>query len=215
MYDAVYDADRLVVGFDLDMTLVDSRQGIVDCMQRTLRTRGVTATEQQLWPLIGAPLLDNLALFLPDDQVEDAATDYRADYLVQAIEVTVLLPGARDLVDAIHAAGGKVLVVSAKNPAAVQAVLEHVGITPDIVVGDLFGHDKAGPLSEHHATAYIGDHSGDMHAAGTAGVRAVGVTTGPTDAAALLAAGADVVVDDLAELVPRLADLAAGAPAAK
>lgn len=210
----VYDAQQLVVGFDLDMTLVDSRRGIVECMQRVLAARGVTATEQELWPLIGAPLLDNLALFLPDDQVAGAADDYRADYLVQAIEVTVPLPGARELVDAVHEAGGRVLVVSAKNPAAVHAVLEHVGITPDIVVGDLFGHDKAAPLREQGATAYVGDHRGDMQAARTAGVRGVGVTTGPTDAEALRAAGAEMVVDDLHELVPRLADLSAGAAAA-
>ncbi len=192
------------------MTLVDSRQGIVGCMQRALAARGVTAAEDQLWPLIGAPLLDNLALFLPDDQVAAAAADYRADYLVRAIEVTVLLPGARELVDAIHDAGGTVLVVSAKNPTAVKAVLEHVGVHPDIVVGDVFGHDKATPLREHRATAYIGDHSGDMHAAKTAEVRVIGVATGPTDAESLLEAGADLVVDDLGDLVARLDELTAG-----
>lgn len=191
------------------MTLVDSRQGIVDCMQRTLQRRGVTATDEQLWPLIGAPLLDNLALFLPADQVAAAAEDYRADYLVRAVEVTVPLPGARELVGAIHAQGGKVLVVSAKHPPAVVATLEHVGVAPDIVVGDLFGHDKSGPLREHAATSYVGDHAGDMHAARAAGVTAVAVTSGPTSREALHEAGADLVVDDLTELVPRLAELAA------
>lgn len=210
----VYDAGRLVVGFDLDMTLVDSRRGIVECMQRVLQARGVTATEQELWPLIGAPLLDNLALFLPDEQVHAAADDYRADYLVHAVEVTTPLPGAHELVDVIHEAGGTVLVVSAKNPAAVHAVLEHVGIEPDVVVGELFSHDKAGPLRERHATAYVGDHSGDMQAARSAGVHGVGVTTGPADAATLRAAGADLVVEDLHELIPRLAELSAGAAAA-
>lgn len=203
----MYDARRLVVGFDLDMTLVDSRQGIVECMQRVLGSRGVTATDEQLWPLIGAPLLANLAQFLPTEQVEAAAEDYRADYLVRAVEVTVALPGARELVDAIHAEGGTVLVVSAKNPPAVKATLEHVGITPDVVEGDLFGHDKSGPLREHAATAYVGDHAGDMYAARAAGATAVGVTSGPTGAVALTEAGADLVVDSLTELIPRLREL--------
>lgn len=198
----------LVVGFDLDMTLVDSSSGIVECMQRALGARGVTAKQEQLWPLIGAPLLDNLALFLPEDQLEAAADDYRADYLVRAIEMTVPLPGARELVDAIHRSGGTVLVVSAKNPTAVRATLEHVGIHPDLVVGDLFGHDKAGPLREHGATAYVGDHVGDMHAAQSAGTVAVGVASGPTAPDALAAAGADLVVVELTELVPRLGELA-------
>lgn len=193
------------------MTLVDSRAGIVDCMQRSLRKHGLTVTEEQLWPLIGAPLVDNLAVFLPKDQVERAAVEYRADYLENAIESTVPLPGARELVSAIHAASGTVLVVSAKYPPAVEAVLQHVGITPDVVVGDLFGADKAGPLREHGASSYVGDHVGDMHAAQAAGVRAVGVASGPTDAATLQAAGADLVVAELAELVPRLPELAASA----
>lgn len=205
---SVYDANRLVVGFDLDMTLVDSRRGIVACMQSALAGRGVTATPEQLWPLIGAPLLDNLALFLPADQVEQAAADYRADYLVRAVEMTVPLPGARELVPAIHAAGGTVLVVSAKHPTAVKATLEHVGISPDVVVGDLFAHDKSGPLREHRATAYVGDHVGDMQAAHAAGVTAVGVTTGPADTQTLRTAGADLIVDSLSALVPRLAELA-------
>lgn len=199
---------RLVVGFDLDMTLVDSSRGIVECMQRAIAQRGATATEAQLWPLIGAPLLDNLAVFLPADQVEAAADDYRADYLVRAIEMTVAMPGAVELVAAIRDAGGTVLVVSAKSPPAVLATLEHVGIQPDLVVGDLFGHDKAGPLREQGATAYVGDHVGDMHAARTADVFAVGVSSGPTSPEALASAGADLVVADLTELVPRLGDFA-------
>ncbi|RNI25123.1 HAD family hydrolase [Flexivirga caeni] len=197
----------LVVGFDLDMTLVDSRHSIAGSMRKVLQERGVAATDEQLWPLIGAPLLDNLGHFLPAGQVVAAAADYRAHYLQHAIELTVPLPGAAALVAAIHETGGTVLVVSAKNPPAVRATLEHVGIVPDVVVGDLFGHDKSAPLREHGATAYVGDHAGDMHAARAAEAVAVGVTTGPADAVTLRAAGADLIVGELTELVPRLGEL--------
>lgn len=200
---------RLAVGFDLDMTLVDSSLGILHCMRKVLHARGVPATDEQLWPLLGAPLDSNLAQFLPADQVAGAAAAYRAAYLVEAIDSTVPLPGALELVAAIHASGGQVLVVSAKNPVAVQAVLEHVGIAPDLVVGDLFAHDKAGPLIEHGATAYVGDHPGDMSAGRTADVVTVGVASGAFDADALWAAGAQIVVPSLGDLVPRLHDLAA------
>ncbi|WP_265443438.1 HAD family hydrolase [Flexivirga meconopsidis] len=198
----------LTVGFDLDMTLVDSSRGILDCMKHVLHARGVDATDAQLWPLLGAPLRDNLSHFLPADEVASAAADYRAHYLEHAIEVTVAMPGAVELVDAIHAAGGTVLVVSAKHPVAVQAVLEHVGIRPDVVVGDLFARDKAGPLREYAATAYVGDHVGDQQAAHAADALAVGVTTGPHDAATLREAGADLVVGSLTELTGRVAELA-------
>lgn len=194
----------LVVGFDLDMTLVDSRRGIVECMQLVLRGQGHDVDEEQLWPLIGAPLEDNLAVFLPGEQVPAAAESYRAAYLQQAVQVTTALPGAVALVDRIHADGGRVLVVSAKAPAAVQAVLAHVGLRPDVVVGGVFSHDKAVPLREHGALLYVGDHQGDMYAARTASAYAIGVTTGPHDEALLRAAGADAVVPDLMTLQRQL-----------
>ncbi len=193
-----------VVGFDLDMTLVDSRQGIVDCMQRILGGRGIPVTEDQLWPLIGAPLVDNLGQFLPTDQVSAAAEDYRADYLRHAVQVTTVLPGAVDLIDRLHADGAQVLVVSAKSTPAVQAVLEHVGLAPDVIAGDVYAADKAVPLRAHGARMYVGDHQGDMRAAEAATAYAVGVLTGPHTEAQLRAAGAQAVVPDLIVLRERL-----------
>ena len=193
-----------VVGFDLDMTLVDSRQGIVECMQRVLSARGVTAGDEQLWPLIGAPLEANLGRFLQDSQVDGAADDYRTVYLQHAVRLTTALPGAGELLDLIHADGGRVLVVSAKSPAAVHAVLDHVGLRPDVVVGAVFAEDKAVPLRAHAARMYVGDHQGDMYAARAASAYAVGVTTGPHDEATLREAGADAVVPDLLRLGEQL-----------
>ncbi len=193
-----------VVGFDLDMTLVDSRVGIVRCMQHVLTERGVQAGERDLWSLIGAPLEDNLAKYLPADQVRGAADAYRAAYLQLAIEPTHALPGARDVFDAIRARSGRVIVVSAKNAHAVHVVLDHVGLVPDVVAGDRFAEAKAVTLREQGAMMYVGDHTGDMRAAHAAGARAIGVLTGPHDAEALRAAGADEVLGGLAELVPLL-----------
>ncbi|MDE9365046.1 HAD family hydrolase [Luteipulveratus sp. YIM 133132] len=193
-----------VVGFDLDMTLVDSRAGIVACMHHALELHGGSASDEQLAPLIGAPLRDNLALFLPDDRVEAAMADYRSSYLVDAVPVTTAMPGAAELLDAIRERGGRVVVVSAKVEPAIHAVLEHVGLRPDAVAGDLFAEGKASALREHGATTYVGDHTGDMRAARAAGVPGIGVTTGPHDEQALREAGASVVVAGLGEVLAQL-----------
>lgn len=205
-------AAKPVVGFDLDMTLVDSRVGIVRCMQRVLEERGVRAGEGRLGELIGAPLEDNLAEFLPPDQVPAAADAYRTAYLEEAIEPTTALPGAHTVFDAIHALGGRVVVVSAKNPHAVQVVLDHVGLRPDVVAGDRFAEAKAVTLRSEGVVMYVGDHRGDMRAARAAGARAIGVLTGPHDAHALRAAGADDVLANLTELVPILDEFSAARP---
>lgn len=59
-----------------------------------------------------------------------------------------------------------------------------------------------GRAIERREVAVIGDTPRDVHAARTAGVRAVGVATGIHDAAALAAAGADEVHETLATFAP-------------
>ena len=54
---------------------------------------------------------------------------------------------------------------------------------------------------------YVGDTLPDVHAARSAGARAVGVATGPVAADELRAAGADVVLDSLAEFPAWLATI--------
>ena len=104
----------------------------------------------------------------------------------------------------MRAAGGRVLVVSAKAEAGVREVLAQVGldrpgIAPDVVVGGLFAAAKGGRLAQEGATVYVGDHPGDVEAAKVAGAAAVAVHTGPQSVESLTAAGADVVLDDLLE----------------
>lgn len=188
------------IGFDLDMTLVDSRLGIARCMQSAIRAHGGDASDEQLWPLVGIPLRDTLAHFLPDPCLDDAVEQYRSEYPAIAVPITTALPGAVHLVAGLRAGGHRVVVVSAKGADAVSGVLAHVGIGVDDVAGGVFAHDKAAPLRERGAVAYVGDHEGDMIAAAEAGALGVGVLTGPHDRARLRAAGARVVLPSLALL---------------
>ncbi|NHN55295.1 HAD family hydrolase [Calidifontibacter sp. DB0510] len=190
------------IGFDLDMTLVDSRLGIARCMQSAIRAHGGDATEEELWPLIGIPLRDTLAHFLPAPVLEDAARQYRREYPSIAVPITTALPGAAALVSGLRAGGHRVIVVSAKVADAVRQVLDHVGIPVDEIAGGVFAHDKAAPLRDRATIAYVGDHEGDMIAATDAGALGVGVLTGPHDEARLRAAGARVVIPSLTALGP-------------
>ena len=70
---------------------------------------------------------------------------------------------------------------------------------------------KAEALLEWGASVYVGDHTGDVRGARTAGALSVAVTTGPCDAAELRAAGADGVRADLTEFPAWCAEYAAAA----
>ena len=188
---------RPVVGFDLDLTLVDSADGIVATFVETGRRLGVTVDAEGVRATIGVPLEAAMARFLPAHLAEDGVRIYRALYPTMGVSATTLLPGAVEAVAAVHAHGGRVVVVSAKIQSAVEAVLEHVGLDADEAIGDLYAEAKGDALRAQGAVAHVGDHPADMIGAATAGVLGVGVMTGWHDATVLRAAGADHVLADL------------------
>ncbi len=188
---------RLVVGFDLDMTLVDSRPGIRASFAALVAETSVELDVDTIVGRLGPPLEVELANWVEETRVAALAAQYRAHYVVLGVPGTALLPGARDAVEAVHARGGQALVVTAKEERSARACLEHVGLAIDVVVGLRFGDGKVAALREHGATVYVGDTVTDIESGRAADTAAVGVTTGPDSGDALRTAGADAVLDSL------------------
>ncbi|MET8942391.1 HAD family hydrolase [Streptomyces sp. NPDC004542] len=201
----------LTVGFDLDMTLIDSRPGIRACMRALAERTGTYIDADLVVTRLGPPLADELVNWFPAERVAAVSELYREMYPTIAIAATPALPGAREAIDAVREAGGRTVVVTAKYGPNAELHLAHLGIEPDAVVGDLWAEQKARALREHGAGVYVGDHVGDVRGARTAGALSVAVATGPCDAQELRAAGADVVLTDLTELPAWLADHRAAA----
>ncbi|MEV4117856.1 HAD hydrolase-like protein [Micromonospora sp. NPDC049645] len=189
----------LTVGFDLDMTLVDSRPGIAAAYRALTAKTGVPVDAELAVSRLGPPLRTEIAHWFPPEQVESAVRLYRELYPAYAVTPTLLLPGAREAIDAIHARGGRVLVVTSKIGRLARLHLDHLGLPVDELAGDLFAEQKATALREHDATHYVGDHVADMVAAAAAGVPGIGVATGPCSRDELVAAGAEVVLGGLTE----------------
>ena len=196
----------LTVGFDLDMTLVDSRPGIRASMRALTEETGVPVDVDVVINRLGPKLEWELAHWFPAEQVAHACKRYRAHYWEHCVgDGTILLPGARAAVDAVRARGGRLLVVTAKSESLAHRCLKSVGLKAGVVVGHVYGDEKRDALIEHGATIYVGDTITDVNSALDASVTAVGVTTGPDDGAALLAAGAEVVLDSLEQFADWLA----------
>lgn len=192
-----------VIGFDLDMTLVDSADAIVDGIAHTCRTYGADIDEARVRATVGLPLDSVFPDYIPHVPYDEAVEVYRARYLSHGLAMQVLLPGAREALEAVTADGATVLVVSAKKDTHVRLVLEEVGLSAYVptVVGELFGEGKGRALRAAGAHVYVGDHVGDVVGARAAGAVSVAVATGPTGRKELLDAGADVVLDDLTGFV--------------
>ena len=188
----------LVVGFDLDMTLIDSRPGIGAVWRALAAETGVDVDIELVTSRLGPPLDEELALWFPTEQVLGLVDRFRELYPDLAVAPTLALPGAPEAVAAVRAAGGRTVVVTAKHTPNAELHLRHLGIEVDEVVGGHWGPAKGEALREHGASIYVGDHVSDVAGARAAGAIAVAVATGPIDAETLAAAGADVVLPDLA-----------------
>ncbi|MCX0245225.1 HAD family hydrolase [Streptomyces drozdowiczii] len=190
----------LTVGFDLDMTLIDSRPGIKAVYDALVAETGTPIDTDLVVSRLGPPLEDELANWFPAADVPAVANRYRAMYPAYAIEPTLAMPGAREAIEAIRERGGRTMVVTAKYEPNAKLHLAHLGIEPDVIAGNLWAEQKGVALKEHGATVYVGDHIGDIRGAKAANAVPVGVATGPCDAEELRTAGAHTVLASLTEL---------------
>lgn len=198
------------VGFDLDMTLIDSRPGIKAAYLALSAETGTYIDADLAITRLGPPLEDELRNWFPEDKIQEMGDRYREIYVTHAIEPSLAMPGAREAVAAVRAHGGRAIVVTAKHEPNAKLHLTHLGIEADAVIGWLWAEAKAEALREYGAAVYVGDHTGDVRGARTAGALSVAVATGPCDAAELRAAGADVVLAGLDEFPAWLDAYAAG-----
>jgi phosphoglycolate phosphatase len=187
----------LTVGFDLDMTLLDTRPGLRATYEALSAETGTYIDADLVVTRLGPPLLNEIRNWFPEDEAERVVARYRELYRDHAFAPTVPLPGAHAAVEAVRAHGGRVAVITGKYEPNAYLHLEHAGMAADIVIGDLWAESKGEALREHGASIYVGDHLGDIRGARHAEAVAVGVATGPYGADELREAGADVVLADL------------------
>jgi phosphoglycolate phosphatase len=186
------------VGFDLDMTLIDSRPAILASFAGLARDTATAIDLEAVDSRLGIKLEDELAFWYPPDQRAAAAATYRRHYVRLAGQMTTVLPGAHEALAAVRAAGERAVIITAKHQVSVEPSLKAAKLAADEVFTFVHGPEKAAVLRRLRATAYVGDSPPDMAAAVEAGVRAVGVATGSFSADDLARAGAEVVLDSLA-----------------
>jgi phosphoglycolate phosphatase len=187
------------VGFDLDMTLIDSRPAIMAAFAAVASETGAAIDLGHVDARLGIKLEDELAFWFPPERIDEAAAIYRRHYIELAAERTSAMPGAAAALAAVRAAGERAVIITAKHEVSVGPSLRAAGLDADEVVTFVHGPQKAAVLSRIGAAAYVGDAPADVAAATAAGVIGIGVPTGSFTAADLRAAGAEVVLGSLTE----------------
>jgi phosphoglycolate phosphatase len=200
----------MTVGFDLDMTLIDPRPGMVAAMNALAEESGLALDGEHFAANLGPPLDAVLRGFeAPEERIPQLVSRFRELYPGVVIPRTVALPGAAEALRAVREAGGRTLVVTGKYGPNAKLHIDALDFEVDDLVGELWSTEKATALREHGAAVYVGDHLGDVRGALAANALAVGVATGPCAREELLEAGADVVFDGLEEFPAWFAENAA------
>jgi len=188
------------VGFDLDMTLIDPRAGMIEIFSVLATEFGLPLDGVGFASRLGPPLRHEFARYdLDEATIAALIARYREIYPGIAIPQTLAMPGAVAALRSVQDKGGRAIVVTAKYGPSAQAHLDFLGVEVAAVVGDLWSTSKAVALQEYGAEVYVGDHLGDITGARAADAWAVAVATGPISAPDLAAAGADVVLEDLTQ----------------
>ncbi|WP_127479729.1 haloacid dehalogenase-like hydrolase [Nocardioides pantholopis] len=196
----------LVVGFDLDLTLIDTAPGFGAVLRALGAELGVDFPVADMTARLGPPLETLLAPYLDPEVVPAAGDRFRALYPDHAIAGVPVLPGAHEALAAVRHHGGRTVVVTGKFPENARLHLDHLDLDVDVLEGWVWGVGKADALVREGASVYVGDHVHDVEGALAAGATSVSVLSGGCTREELLAAGTHVVLDDLGQFPDWLAE---------
>jgi len=191
--------------FDMDGTLIDSAVGITRCVEHALVQMGLPVPPQEeLRRWIGPALRTSFGPLLNDDaKVEQAVLHYRDRFETHGWAEHEIYAGIGETIEALHAAGHRLAVVTAKNEPHARKIVDHLPFGhrfDDVIGATLDGRIShkdqliAEALRRFELDAgscwMIGDRRMDIEGARHHGMRNVGVLWGFGGEAELRQAGA-------------------------
>lgn len=212
--------------FDCDGTLVDSERSIVASMTAAFWAHGLSLpADDAVRRVVGLSLAEAVARLLPAESAHlcmRVASSYRDAVAALRLDGTLLeplYPGVLDGLKALEEEGWCLGLATGKSRRGAMATLAAHGLehrfvtlqTPDIAAGkpnpQMMMQAMADVGADPDATVMVGDTTYDMIMARRAGTRAVAVSWGYHEKAELEASGADIVVDEFAQIGSAIARL--------
>jgi phosphoglycolate phosphatase len=190
---------RRTIGFDLDMTLVDTSAATAHALEVVNSHLGTAIDVAACVAALGPPLRGELARWVPAARLDQAMRVFAVAF-GRAVGLVRPLPGALALLELVRDGGGRSVVITGRRPRSAAACLSVSGLHVSVLVGSLDGVGKTAALRSHRVDAYVGDHPLDMASAVAAAVPGIGVLTGFHSADDLTRAGARMVLADLTRL---------------
>jgi pyrophosphatase PpaX len=202
--------------FDLDGTLIDSVQLILESYRHTLATHGLPPRSDEEWLRgVGTPLSAQFAAWRDDPAMMEALiATYREYNLANHDRMVRVFPGIVEAVNALRERGVPMGLVTSKARQGALRGLRLVGLADAmrvLVCADEVTNAKPHPEPvatavrllgvDPHTTVYVGDSIHDLHSGRGAGVKTAAVLWGPFTRAQLEPGQPDFWLEDPAELL--------------
>lgn len=202
--------------FDLDGTLSDSAEGIINCVEYALEDMGIKADRRELICFVGPPLQESFMqrFGMDEETAHYAQAKYRERFSTIGINENRMYDGIDRLLSSLRSAGKRLAVATSKPTVFSRRIIESYGIAQyfELVLGSEFTgerHTKAEVIrdvlaemgiTDNSSVVMVGDRSYDVKGAAACGVDCVGVYYGYAEPNELEDAGAVKTVQTVAEL---------------
>ena len=206
---------KKTVLFDLDGTLTDSGEGIINCAALALRHFGLPVpSREEMRVFVGPPLYETFQRFgVPADKAEEAIRVYRSRYIPTGMFENTPYPGIRELLEKLRAQGHRLYVATSKPENMSVEILEHFDLAKyfDHICGASLDRSRS---SKDAVIAYlleqygkdeemimVGDTVFDILGAAAHAIPAVGVTWGYGSPEEMIKAGAAAIAPTMDALL--------------
>ena len=206
---------KIAVFFDLDGTLTDSGEGIINCATLALEHFGLPVpTREEMRVFVGPPLDQTFLKFgVPADKTQEAIDVFRGRYLVVGKFENFPYPGIQEALQTLKDQGHRLFVATSKPEVTALEVLEKFELTQyfEQIVGatmdgsrshkaDVIAYllQQTGDVGQ---TLMVGDTAFDVIGAATHGISTIGVSWGYGQVADMEKAGAIAIANTMDELI--------------
>ena len=200
--------------FDLDGTLTDSGEGIINCATLALEHFGLPVpSREEMRVFVGPPLDQTFIQFgVPADKAQEAIDVFRSRYLVVGKYENAPYLGIHQLLDKLKKQGHRLFVATSKPETTAVEILNNFELAGffEEICGASFDHsrvhkadviahllDKIGTVEN---ILMVGDTEFDVLGAAAHGIPAIGVSWGYGKVAAMEQAGAAAIAYSMEEL---------------
>lgn len=201
--------------FDLDGTLTDSGEGIINCAALALEHFHIPVPSREAMRVfVGPPLTSTFRSFgIPEEKIPEAVKVFRSRYTPVGIFENSPYPGIHQLLDTLSRHGHKLYVATSKPEEMAITVLRHFELEQFFtgICGAAMDESRTNKeeviayLLEKNGTAdnmlMIGDTVFDVLGAASHGIPTIGVSWGYGDPEEMRRAGAISVATNMDELL--------------